>query len=520
MRKISLASALCLGLMLAACGGGGSDGGTADSTSSATSNTSAGKTSTASNSGSTTNGNTSGSPGNTNSTGAGSSGSGNTGSDTHGAVAIGTGSVADETGSVSVGSDPSFSRDPADTPPPLQPSPPPTHTTNTSDPGTTDTTTAGGGSTAKIGNTIPVVVSSASSVRNFPLVSVTICQPNSSAQKSCTTVDNVLLDTGSFGLRLYASVIPSATLAALPVQVDATSGSNVAACAAFGSGYTWGSLRNADVKLGDEVAAAVPIQVMSDPAIVSKAPASCVWSTALSSPSALGANGVLGIGVARNDCGVACAGPVPQVGYSGSYYADTNPAIAIVMPVANQVTNPVTLFPVDNNGVIVDMPTVPDQGAVTATGTVTFGIDLQTNNLLAGTGATVFNTDLYGNFKGSLNGANTIAAFIDSGSNALVFQDTTIPQSSGQFYAPTTALTRPVALSSSNGASAMVNLNIGNATTMFKSANYAFNNLAAYVSQTIDFGMPFFYGRRIYYGIAGTQSVGGGSGPYVAFTAL
>jgi len=360
-----------------------------------------------------------------------------------------------------------------------------------------------------------VLVSSASSVRNYPLVSVTICKPNSSAQTSCATINNVLLDTGSFGLRLFASVMPSATLAALPIQTDAGSGKNVAACAAFGSGYMWGSLRNADVKLGGEIAPSVPIQVISDPAVASRAPSSCVWNTALSSPSALGANGVLGVGVSRYDCGTNCAGTTAHAGY---YYADANPPTAIVMPLVNQVTNPVALFPVDNNGVIVSMPAVPGQGAATATGTVIFGIDTQTNNLLAGAGATVFNTDLYGDFTGSYNGASTVTTFIDSGSNALNFQDGTIPKASA-FYTPTSELTRPVALSSSNGSVATVNLDIGNAATLFASVNYAFNNLAAYLAQTIDLGFPFFYGQRVYYGIAGAASTGGGTGPYVAFAA-
>jgi hypothetical protein len=38
------------------------------------------------------------------------------------------------------------------------------------------------------------------------------------------------------------------------------------------------------------------------------------------------------------------------------------------------------------------------------------------------------------------------------------------------------------------------------------------------MTSVFDMGMPFFYGRHVYYGITGTASAGGGTGPYVAFT--
>lgn len=503
MRKITLSSALCLSLILAACGGGGSDSGSAAggnapavSDSGATANgNGAGNTKP---SGSTPGGDTSGGSGTgtSGSGGTGSSGSGGSGgSGSSGSGGTGSGGSGSSDSSGSSGSSGS-----SDTP----------------DSGNSGSDSPSGGAGADTGNTIPVVVSSATRVVNFPLVSVTICKPGSSAKTSCATIDNVLLDTGSFGLRLYASVIPRATLAALPIQTDSGSGKNVAACAQFGSGYTWGSLRNADVRLGGEVAVSVPIQVMSDPAIVSRAPDSCEYHSALDSWRALGANGILGVGVSRYDCGARCAGSTARTGY---YYTNTSPPTAIVMPLVNQVTNPVSLFQVNNNGVIVDMPAIPGDGATRAAGTVTFGIDTQTNNLLAGSGATVFGTDRWGNFAGSHGGATAVSAIIDSGSNALFFEDPTIPQfAETTFYAPTSALTRSVVLSSgSNGLATTVNLDIGDASLLAASKNYAFSNLGAYTKQAISLGMPFFYGRRVFSGIDGMTSNGGGTGPYVAF---
>lgn len=493
MKRIAVISALMLSVALAACGGGGDSGAPATTGAGTTGGKNAagpadGSSGAAASAptGASAAGNGSGAPA------AGASGSDN---------ASGAASAGGASGSTASGSTPSGGSGTGDS--------------GSGAPDAAASGTAanpGGGATADPGNTVPVLVSSATGVRNFPLVSVTICQPNSSARTNCATIDNVLLDTGSFGLRLFASTIPPATLAALPVQTDAAGGNRVGVCAAFGSGHTWGSLRNADVKLSQEIAAAVPIQVMSDPAIVSATPDACVWNTALSSPAVLGANGVLGIGTARYDCGPACAAS-PVAGY---YYADANPAKPVAIPLARQIINPVALFPLDNNGVIVEMPAVASRGASSVSGTLTFGVDTQANNALSGVGATVLATDSYGNFVAKYSGTSPVPGFIDSGSNVIFFDDTSIMQFNG-FFAPPGEWTRNVVLNDATGASESVTVNIGNAIALLASPNFAFNNLTAYMAQTVDLGFPFFLGRKVYYGIEGSRSAGGGTGPYVAY---
>ena len=42
-------------------------------------------------------------------------------------------------------------------------------------------------------------------VTNVPYVTVTVCSPNMTTNDSCVTIDHVLLDTGSYGLRLLKS---------------------------------------------------------------------------------------------------------------------------------------------------------------------------------------------------------------------------------------------------------------------------------------------------------------------------
>ncbi|WP_321881398.1 DUF3443 family protein [Paraburkholderia bannensis] len=505
MHKIIMACAFSASVLLAACGGGGGGDSSPASNAAAPNGAAAGAATASSGSNSTNTGNSGstgnagGATGNTSGNNSGTS-SPNSGGGTaangsgSGSTPSGSGGSSGDAGSGTSGSGNSGSG------------------SDSGGSGTADSGTSGNGGVADIGNTIPVRVSAASAVRNFPLVSVTICRPGSGGVTSCATIDNVLLDTGSFGLRLFASTIPAATLAALPLQTDAASGRNVAACGAFGSGYTWGSLRSADVKMSAEVAPSVPIQVIGDTAIGSAAPASCIWNTALSSPAVLGANGILGVGVARYDCGAACARSTPATGY---YYADAAVATPISMPFARQITNPVALFPVDNNGVIVDMPTVSANGAPTASGTLTFGIGTQSNNALASAGTTVMATDRWGNFTGSLGGASAIQSFVDSGSNALNFEDYAIVQDSG-FYVPSSPVNRTISFTDARGTSATANVAIGNANALFATYNFAFSNLGAFLAQTVDLGMPFFYGKRVYYGID-ASAAGGAAAPYVAW---
>ena len=58
---------------------------------------------------------------------------------------------------------------------------------------------------------------------------------------------------------------------------------------------------------------------------------------------------------------------------------------------------------------------------------------------------------------------------------------------------------------------------VGNASQLLANGNYALNDLAGDIgiSSFVDLGMPFFYGRTIYYGL--DQSGSGGSGPFIAF---
>ncbi len=97
---------------------------------------------------------------------------------------------------------------------------------------------------------------------NIPYVSVTVCPHGSTA--NCQTIDHIEVDTGSYGLRVISSVMSSALLQNL--SQEATLGQcSDRGMHAVGDGFSWGSMRIADVSISGETASGVPMQVIGDP---------------------------------------------------------------------------------------------------------------------------------------------------------------------------------------------------------------------------------------------------------------
>ncbi len=357
---------------------------------------------------------------------------------------------------------------------------------------------------ATAANTVGVVVNRGltGTLPNIPTVSVKICVAGTS---TCETVDNVQVDTASFGLRLLASALPN-VLGSLPTAT--ANGGTLAECTAFADGYTWGTVRPADVRIGGETASNIPIQVIGDlnPGTV---PSACAgFGNAQNTVQDLGANGILGIGVA----------PYDNIGAYYSCPGNTN-CVAATVTQTQLVANPVPRFGTDGNGVILEMAPVSDSGAPSATGTLVFGIGTQSNNAM--TASQSFNTDSWGRLSSTLSG-RTLQTFLDSGSNAIFFADSALPQCGGNlgtFYCPSSTQSFSAALVSNNGTTTgTATFNVANGNALLGSgANYAANNLAGQFgsSAALDLGLSFFYGRYVYYGMDMTAS--GGKAPYVAF---
>ncbi|WP_233848326.1 DUF3443 domain-containing protein [Paraburkholderia sp. HD33-4] len=354
-------------------------------------------------------------------------------------------------------------------------------------------------------NVQPVTVSvSPGNTPNMLTTSVTVCQAGTS---NCATIDDIQVDTGSNGLRILASALP--TTLSLPA-IAAGSGTS-AECAVFGSGYAWGSIRNADVRMAGQQASSIPIQVIADSALPA-APADCANSGAsLLTVSSLHSNGILGVGLFPVDCGDGCSNSALPRWY---YSCTTSGCTATAQPLAQQVTNPVSSFALDNNGVVIDLPAVAEAGAASVSGSLIFGIDTQSNNTLTSTNVLKANSAT-GYVTTSTGGQTYAVSYLDSGSNGLFFHSTLFPLC-GEWYCPTSTQSANASLTGIDGVSSTVSFDIGDANTLFASSNNAFDNLAGTSSQGFGWGLPFFYGKRIYTAIA-ARNTSAGQGPYYAF---
>ena len=239
---------------------------------------------------------------------------------------------------------------------------------------------------------------------NKPCVSVTICSPGTS---TCQTINDILLDTGNYGLRIFRQAL---TVSLTQQKIGAGS---LAECVQYGDGTSeWGPIQMASVVLGNEPAVQVPIQYLDS--TFSTIPAMC--QNADTSPSQAGFNGILGVGVFAQDCGSSCS-TSPDNGLYYSCIGSTCNGTAV--PLSSQVQNPVALLPNDNNGVIVKLAGVPVDGLSSVSGTLVLGIGTHSNNIPSA--VTTYPTDGSGNFITLFSGISYSGSFIDSGSNGLFF---------------------------------------------------------------------------------------------------
>jgi hypothetical protein len=187
----------------------------------------------------------------------------------------------------------------------------------------------------------------------------------------------------------------------------------------------------------------------------------------------------------------------------------------------------------DNNGVIIELPAVGATGAATVTGTLVFGIGTQSNNALSPS-ATVMTTDaFYGYVTTNISslGQTDADSYLDSGSNALYFNDSNITECTNSsnapgFFCPASTVDLTATITGVNNGQTQVDFSVANANTLFTNENSfaAFSNLAgaagtsAQAMSTFGWGLPLFYGNNVYTAMENTDA-GGTTGPYFAIVA-
>ena len=369
---------------------------------------------------------------------------------------------------------------------------------------------SGGGGTppAPAGNNVLAITVNGpglnNSYPNEPCVSVTICTPGTT---TCQTINDILLDTGDQGLRIFKQALNVSL-----EQVTVGSGS-LAECIQYADGSSnWGPVQMASVILGNEPAVQIPIQVIDS--TFGTVPSTC--GTPDQSPSAAGNNGIFGVGLFAQDCGSGCTnGANNGIYYSCSGSNCTGTAVAL----ASQVQNPVGLLPKDNNGVILQLPSVPLGGSPSVNGSLVLGIGTQSNN--GPSGVTAYSANQLGEFTTTFNGT-AYSSFIDSGSNGLFFpspgsQLPDCPAPNSGWYCPSSTASLSATNTGASGSpSGAVSFQIGNFDNLINSSNNVFDDIGGSTPGEFDWGLPFFFGRNVYVGLEG-KGTSLGTGPYWAY---
>lgn len=429
---------------------------------------------------------------------------------------------------------------------------------------------SGSGNSGQSSNSVPITVDSGPDPSvgydvDTPFVTITVCAPGSTT--NCQQIDHVEVDTGSYGLRVMSSVL-NASLSSALQQETVSDGNSVVECTMFADGFSWGPVKVADVQMAGESASNVPVQVIGDPAYehtsgsgstaVSEIPTACSGTGPQEDTVAtFGANAVLGIGPFADDCGSDCALPASDASNPAYYYecpasswSPSNLCSEAAVAESAQVTDPVTGFQADHNGVIVELPTATE-GASTLTGTLIFGIGTEGDNtysaktlLTANPSSGTFTTEY--TTQGGTQQFLPYSIF-DTGSNAYYFADDSIPSVSAcssypgydssnpdTWFCPGSELKLSATNTGQNGTQSTVAFSIGNAYTLFQQySGSVFDDLGASSGSqdtncatqstaathndcSFDFGFPFFIGRSVYIAFAGANT-SEGTGPYFAY---
>jgi hypothetical protein len=342
-------------------------------------------------------------------------------------------------------------------------------------------------------NVIPVHVDGASPWKNIPEISVTLCVPGTS---NCQTIPHILVDTASTGLRVYAQAIH------LPLQSELDpQGNPIAECV-----WAFGYIKRADIALGGLKAPNLPLQVLesTDPNM----PSNCTPDETPYDPNSY--NGMLGLSPSMHD-----------VQTWNFYSCGNGGCVSASVPPEQMPQNPVSAFPTDNNGYAVKFPGISAQGVESVTGHLIFGLGTRPNNQLPFVLNPIVPQATWGQFKVESNG-NTYTSAFDTGTWQYNFPalGADVCTDNASMLCPASPLQVQVKLVDATGATVhTATLHVANYDD-FPSTNNAFNDIATTVAGSNDLmlGMPFFYGKTIYFAIENQYTPQyPWTGPWVAY---
>ena len=339
---------------------------------------------------------------------------------------------------------------------------------------------------AEAPNVVTLTMRTPHSGFNRMLVQVTICLPGT---RSCATIDDVMVDTGSTGLRLEASALPPWLRLPPVLGPDRKS---LAECLRFVADDAWGPLERADLHIGGLTASGLPIQIIDD--ATAAQPPSCPRSEV--APTS---NGTLGIGPHLTDCQGGCrqseAGPV-------YFECDDGHCNPVEGPVgqAYRLPNPITFFDRHDNGVVFDLPDAAADGSFESIGTLTFGVGTGGNDPLDS--AAILKLDERGRFTTLYAGNAYPDSYVDSGTETYIVPDNALPRCSGMpwGFCVAPAATREATMVGRDGTRTAMPFQVGDYRRIRRSGFGASADLAVAAapgSGAFVWGAPFFIGKRV-----------------------
>ncbi len=363
------------------------------------------------------------------------------------------------------------------------------------------------GCAAEAPNVVTLTMRTPHSGFNRMVVQLTVCVPG---MQTCATIDDVMLDTGSTGLRLEASAVPSW------LRLPAVLGPNhqrLAECLRFVGDDAWGPLARADLHIGGLTASGLPIQIIEDAAALQ--PASCPRSDV--HPTS---NGTLGVGSHLTDCQGECrqTQSAPLYFQCGDEHCD--PLEGSVAEVY-RLPNPVSFFQGHDNGVVFDLPDPAGEGTIESVGTLTIGVGTDGDDRLDT--AAIVRLDERGRFTTLYDGRDYPDSYIDSGTETLVVPDDALPRCSGMTWAFCVApvVTREAVTVGRDGARNELSFRVGDYRHIRQRGYGASAEIAVaamHESGAFVWGAPFFLGKRVAVVLEGrgVPSVAGLEGPFYA----